>query len=405
MLRASLLTLGLLLGCGGREATSLTTDLGAVEVVVPPPKPNPFTTPCLQVVRALSLPDAKARCSRSTVDAPVTNTCAFPVRLSSDRSGPFGVARLPLELAPNASETATFAFLPTSSGPQTATLQLVAQADGHTQTTPLLLDATATEPRTGFAETRAPVFAPDEMLIIIDDDGLPDADQQIAEMALLLTGSPRHVVVSDLSGNLQRPDGVAVLASDSPTFVDRVTRALHPPRSSGVRSCFETALRLKNERQPAGFWNPRSRRTIACITNEVDQSNVPASSMVGAWNVPMDAMQTAFLVIAPFADDSCGVADARLERLALATGGLREALCMRNWGRAIQYLDIASEGWHFGFQLPPTPRLRSADSLSVTMDGVALPRWAWLFNPVINTILLPAEPERLFRATWETCDD
>jgi hypothetical protein len=407
MSRASLLTFGLLLGCGGREATSLTTDLGAVEVVASPVTPNPFTTPCLQVARALSLPDAKACCSRSTVDAPITNTCAFPVRLSGETNGPFGVARLPLELAPNATATATFAFLPESSGRQRSTLRLVAHADGFTQRTELMLEATATEPRTASVEQRAPLPQPKELLFIIDDDGLPDADRQIGNLALFLSLGSSRVVVSDLAGNLQRPDDLAVLASESPAFVDRFTRAMHPPRLPGKRSCHETARRLMQQRQPPGFWAPEVlERTIVCIMNEADQSDLSASAMLGAWAVRFGDRPTPFLVVAPMGKfDTCGVADARLEQLALGTGGARDTLCQPAWGRALEFLERS--GW-WSFVLPlQGPPVRSADRLVVTVDGIALPSSVWRLDTVRNAVVLavPPDPAQRVRATWETCDD
>ncbi|MBM4777344.1 MAG: hypothetical protein GQE15_06535 [Archangiaceae bacterium] len=408
MSRVSPLMLALLLGCGGREATSLSTDLGAVEVVAPPVKPNPFTTPCLQVARAVTLPEATASCSRSSVDVPVTNTCSFPVRLSSERSAPFGVARLPLELGPNATESATFAFLPTSSGHQNASLQLVAQAEGFTQRTTITLDGTATPARTASVEARTPAPTPSELLIIVDDDGLPDAEREIGEMALWLSGTLNRVVVSDLSGSVQRPDDIAVLASESPAFIDRFTRAMHPPRSSGRRSCHETALSLRKQHQPPGFWSPDAlRRTIVCIMNEADQSDRPASSMLGQWDVRFGETPTPFLVVAPFGKlDTCGVADTRLEQLALETGGFRETLCEPGWGRVIEAAERT--GWLlFVLKLPVTPTVRSVERLVVTVDGAPLPSSFWRFDTFRNAVLIPAYPEpgQVVRATWETCDD
>lgn len=410
MSRISVLTLGLLISCGSSEATQLATDLGAVEVLPAPVKPNPFTTPCLRVADSITLPEAKARCSRTTLDTTVTNTCPFPVRLSSERSGAFGLARA-LELAPNATETATFAFLPTTSGHQTASLQLIANAEGFTQSTVIAVDATASDPRMTSVETTVPSYSPNELLIIIDDDGLPEADREIGDMALRLAGTFTRVVVSDLSGNVQRPDDLGVLASESPAFIDRFTRAMHPPRAPGKRSCHETALRLMKQRQPPGFWSPTAgRRGIACIMNEADQSDLPASSMLAAWSVRSEDRPTPFIIVTPIGQfDTCGVADARLEQLALVTGGFRETLCQPGWGRLIENLDRSDGLGLFMLRLPATPPVRSVESLVVTVDDVRLPPSYWRLDTVRNAVLLQVtvypEPGQTVRATWETCDD
>lgn len=410
MSRISALTLVVLLGCGGGEATRLTTDLGAVEVVAPGPKPNPFTTPCLRVASAITLPDAKATCSRSSLEVDVTNTCAFPVRVSTERSGPFGVSR-PLELAPNTTEPMTFVFLPTTSGPQRASLQLIANAEGFTQRTAIAVDATASAPRVASVETTVPPFTPNELLIIIDDDGLPEAEREIATMALRLAGTLTRVVVSDLSGNVQRPDDLAVLASESPTFIDRFTRAMHPPRAVGKRSCHETALRLMKQRQPPGFWSSTApRRGIACIMNEADQSDLPASSMLAAWSVRSEDRPTPFLIVSPIGQfDTCGVADARLEQLALVTGGFRETLCQPGWGGVIETLERSDGLGPFVLRLPATPTVRSVERLVITVDGARVPASFWRFDTVKNAVLLQVtvfpEPGQVLRATWETCDD
>lgn len=410
MLRTLVLTLALLVGCGAGEATQLTTDLGAVEVVAPVPKPNPFTTSCLRVANAITLPDAKATCSRSSLEVDVTNTCAFSVRVSSERSGPFGVSR-PIELAPNTTGAMTFVFLPTTSGPHTASLQLIANADGFTQRTAIAVDATASAPRTASVETTVPPYTPNELLIIIDDDGLPDVDREISNMALSLASTFTRIVVSDLSGTVQRPDDLAVLASESPTFVDRFTRAMHPPRAVGKRSCHETALRLMKQRQPAGFWSSTApRRGIACIMNEADQSDLPASSMLAAWSVRSEDSPTPFLVVTPIGQlDTCGFADARLEQLALSTGGARETLCQPDWSRLIETFQ-RSDGWSsFMLRLPATPSVRSVERLVVTVDGGRLAPSSWRFDTVRNAVVLPPlvfpEPGQTVRATWETCDD
>ena len=296
-----------------------------------PPKPNPFNpliSTCLDVQREVAMPDATVGCAPSKVDITITNRCDFEVRLSSTRSGAFGFAMLPASLAPGASGLAALGFLPTSVGRTQARVGLSARADGHQQETVLVVEGTGVPARRASWEVVAPEPTKLELLLIVDDDGLFEAEGNFAELARYLASAQNsRVVVSNLTGDIQRPDGVSVLVPESPTFIDRFTRATRVARTPGVRSCHETALRLKALREPAGFWNELSPHAVVCITNEVDQSDVSGSNMLARWEGRLGLPTTSFSLVAPLAPRQCGEFDPRLDQLVRITNGVREELC------------------------------------------------------------------------------
>jgi hypothetical protein len=422
-------TLSLLLSCAcGDVANTLDPTLLPVEVAPPvevpampaePPKPNPFNplaTACLDVQRTVVMPDATVGCAPSKVDVTITNRCDFEVWLSSTRSGAFGFSRLPSSLAPGASGQGTLGFLPTTPGRTKARVTLNARADGHQQDSSLLLEGSGTAARRASWEFVVPLPQKVELLVVVDDDGVVEAEANFGAFARSLASAQNsRVVVSNLSGDVQRPDGVSVLVPESPTFIDRFRRATRVSRTPGVRSCHETALRLKVLREPAGFWNELSPRAVVCITNEVDQSDVSGSSMLARWEGrPGVPTMTSFSLVAPFLPTQCGVLDPRLAQLPEVTGGVREELCSPNWSSVLDTWSRSHFGYRLWFQLPASPTMRSAQTLEVSVNGVALPAQSdrgarlWRYDDatgaIIFELLSVPEPGQALRATWETCD-
>ncbi len=361
------------------------------------------------------MPDATVGCAPSKVDITITNRCDFEVRLSSSRSGPFGFSRLPSSLAPGASGQATLGFLPTTPGRTKARVSLNARADGHQQETMMLVEGTGTAARRASWEFAVPVPQKVELLVIVDDDGVVEAEENFDAFARSLASSQNsRVVVSNLTGEIQRPDGVSVLVPESPTFIDRFKRATRVTRTPGVRSCHETALRLKALRVPAGFWNETSPQAVVCITNEVDQSDVTGSAMLARWEGRLGLPTTTFSLVAPFLPLQCGENDSRLDRIVQITNGVREELCSPNWSSVLDTWSRVSFGFRFWFQLPSSPSLRSAQTLEVTLNGTVIPpvesRGAriWRYDGETGAIrfepLYAPEPGQTLRATWETCD-
>lgn len=382
-----------------------------------PPKPNPFNplaTTCLEVVRSVSMPDATVGCAPSKVDVTLTNRCDFEVRLSSTRSGAFGFAMLPHSLAPGASNIASLGFLPRTVGQLTERLTLRALADGHEQTTSMRVEGSGTAARRASWEFVAPAPMKAELLLIIDDDGVPNAETNFSALAqYLATAQTARVVVSNLTGDLQRPDGVSVLVPESPTFIDRFIRATRVTRTPGVRSCHETAQRLKARREPAGFWLETSPQAVVCITNEVDQSDVTGSAMLARWEGRIGVPTTSFSLIAPFLPLQCGESDPRHQRLVEVTNGVREELCYPHWSAVLESYSRAGFGYRLTFQLPSTPAVR-AQTLEVSLDGAVLSPTdsrgvrIWRYDDATGAIIFEPlyvpEPGQTLRATWETCD-
>lgn len=361
------------------------------------------------------MPDATVGCAPSKVDVTITNRCDFEVRLSSTRSGAFGFAMLPGSLAPGASGIGVLGFLPTTVGGVRETITVRALADGHEQATSVLVEGRGAAARRASLETLVEGSPNVEVLVIIDDDGVFEAEANFLNFARTLASQQNaRVVVSTLNGEIQRPDGVSVLVPESPTFVDRFMRATRVSRTPGVRSCHETALRLKALREPTGFWNETSPHAVVCVTNEVDQSDVTGSAMLARWEGRQGLPTTSFSLIAPFLPQQCGAVDPRLAQLVSVTGGVREELCLTNWSSALDTWSRASFGFRLWFQLPSSPSLRSAQTLEVSLNGTVIPpvesRGAriWRYDGANGAIrfepLYAPDPGQTLRATWETCD-
>ena len=361
------------------------------------------------------MPDATVGCAPSKVDVTITNRCDFEVRLSSTRSGAFGFAMLPASLAPGASGIASLGFLPSSIGRTQARVSLNARADGHQQETVLVAEGTGTPARRVSVEDVVQPFPKAELLLIIDDDGVANAETNFDALArYLAVAQSARVVVSNLTGEIQRPDGVSVLIPESPTFIDRFKRATRVSRTPGVRSCHETALRLKALREPAGFWNETSPHAVICITNEVDQSDVAGSAMLARWEGRLGLPTTSFSLVAPFLPLQCGESDPRLDRIVQVTNGVREELCSPNWSSSLESYSRSGFGSRLWFHLPPSPTVRSAQTLEVSVNGVTLQdvdrRGArvWRYDGATGSIIFEPlyvpEPGQTLRVTWETCD-
>lgn len=382
-----------------------------------PPKPNPFNpliSACLDVQREVAIPDATVGCAPSKVDVTITNRCDFEVRLSSTRSGAFGFAMLPDSLAPGATGIGVLGFLPTSVGRTRTRVGLNARADGHQQEAVLVAEGTGTPARRVSVEDVVPAFPKAALLLIIDDDGVANAETNFNALArYLASAQSARVVVSNLTGEIQRPDGVSVLVPESPTFIDRFVRATRVTRTPGVRSCHETALRLKALGEPAGFWNVTGHQAVVCITNEVDQSDLTGSEMLARWEGRVGVPTASFSLVAPFLPLQCGESDSRLDRIVQVTNGVREELCSPNWSGSIESYSRAGFGYVVWFRLPSKPVVQTR-TLEVSVNGITIPAVdsrgfrAWRYDDASGAIrfevLATPDPGARLRATWETCD-
>lgn len=420
--------LALLLLCSCGVAGTIDPALGPVEVArdeasptaLPPPKPNPFNPlgpACLEVPARALMPDATVGCAPTKVDVTLTNRCDFEVRLSSTRAGALGFSVLPRVLGPGASGTASLGFLPVAAGPVRERVTLSAHVDGFVQQTALVVEGTGVAARRVAWEEVVQPIPPVDLLFIVDDDGVFEAQHHFARLARYFASARNvRVVVSDLTGIIQRPDGVSVLVAESPTFIDRFTRATRVTRTPGVRSCHETARRLMALREPAGFWSEGSPHAVVCVTNERDGSDASGSAMVAQWQVRPGLPPTSFSLVAPYLPLPlhCGEADPRLDLVRDVTSGVREELCSPNWSAALESYSRSGFGYRLWFHLPPTPAMRSPQTLAVSIDGVALPavdsRGArlWRFDGATGAVLFEPlsvpSPGTTLRATWETCD-
>ncbi|MBL8923514.1 MAG: hypothetical protein JNJ54_31965 [Myxococcaceae bacterium] len=406
-----------LCSCGGGAGT-LDGSLGPVlvEREEPPlgPRPNPFdprANPCLEVGARLVVPETTVGCAPSSVDVVISNRCGFEVRLSSSRAGAVGFSALPRSLRPGASGSATVRVLPMVAGPVRERLTLTALADGFAQETSLLVEGTAVSARRVASEQVVQRSPPVELLVVIDDDGVFEAEENFSRLArYFASAGDVRVVVSDLTGAIQRPDGVSVLVSESPTFIDRFTRATRVTRTPGVRSCHETARRLMAAREPAGFWSAESPHAVICITNELDESDLPGSVMVGQWQGRPGLPVTSFSLVAPFGARPCGALDARLDLVRDVTVGVREELCSPGWSSTLESYSRSGFGFRRWFHLPSMPAMRSSQSLEVSVDGVVLPQvdGLWRFDGATGAVvfgpLSSPYPGATLRATWETCE-
>ncbi len=404
-------------GTGGALETGLR-DLETPAVAVPSmpapiePPPNPFTTPCLEVSSPAAWPVTKAGCGVTRQSLTVTNRCPFAVRLTSEAStGPFGFAALPFSLEAMASGVATVGFEPRVSGRSTGSVTLVAQVGPHRQRLIIPLIGDALGPRVASLEYVVPLPPRLSVLLIIDDDGVVNASQNFELVGRYLSASSFDVAVSNLTGTLQSPDGVTLLRTDSPEFQERFVRATRTSATTGRRSCFEAAVALRAQRQPAGFWE--KEHAVVCITDEADASDRPGTGMLALWQTPR--VQAPFSVIAPMGLlAECGVIDPRFDSLVLGTLGQREELCRPDWYSLIFELQKAFFGFRTVIPLSPTPGLRTVASLKVFSSGVELsptgPRGThiWKYDAALHAVvfepLYSPEPGQRLQLTWETCD-
>lgn len=396
----------LLAGCSG-AASSI--DDGSRQI-------NPFTSPCLELPDTVSFGPTSVGCELSRQRVTVRNRCALRLTLTTEKpAGPFGVAALPMTLEPGEQAPLSVGFAPVSTGAVAAVLTVFVHANDSTQRNTFAVEGVGVTARTVSFEQLAPVPRRTSLLVIVDDDGLTNAQQNFRDFAryLVTAGWPRvDVVVSNLSGGLQSPDGVTVLSTDDAEFEARFQRATRTAPTAGRRSCHDTALSLRDRREPAGFWE--QPHAIICVTDEPDGSDLPGSEMIARW--ASGRVLSPFSVISPsrVAVESCGRAEPRFERLVTATNGLREDLCTPNWATALQTISKATLGFQTTFYLPSAPSLRSVQSLEVSVEGVPFPQVdfrgarSWRYDSVLHAIILeplytPSPGQRL-ETRWQTCD-
>jgi hypothetical protein len=322
----------------------LDPDVGLKPVEVP----SPFRddVPCLEVTpSALVLPTAVAGCSASSAALTVRNQCGVGLRVTGvAQASPFGVSSGPVVVEAGAIASMTVRFVPSQAGAATARLALRALVGPHQQDTSFEVSAEATPARRVSLEqesTAALVSA----LFIVDDRGAPTRRGEVDALARLLETEYRsgalvrlEVVVSDLTGLLQSPDGVTVLDSRDPAFRRRFTQAMEPPPREGLHSCFETALRLRAERRPVGFWSGAFPPQVICLTTRLDDSPVPASQMVGEFQ-GRGPRWPSFSLIAPFpvrsspsVESTCDAeVDGRLAFLAFSALQKRPTSALLKW--------------------------------------------------------------------------
>lgn len=341
------------------------------------------------------------------------NVCPFKVALGAPQEpGPFGVVELPTSLEPNEEGRLTVGFAPQAVGAHSGLLTLNAIADGHQQPGQFVVEGHGTQARVVSFEQVVPTPPRVSLLLVVDDDGVFNADQNFRDYARVLVTMqwPKvDAMISNLGGMLQSPDGVTVLSSDDPSFEGRFLRATHTTPSPGKRSCLDTAVALRSRGLPSAFWE--QQHAVLCVTNEPDASDVPGSSMIAQW--ASARFPPPFSVVAPWSNESCGQRDLRFEPLVRATNGVREDLCTPNWSFALNTISKASFGYGTVFFLEPAPSLRSGDTLRVLLDGVELSRLdrrgarSFTYDPALHAVRFeplyaPAPGTRLV-TQWETC--
>ncbi|MBL8935792.1 MAG: hypothetical protein JNM69_14650 [Archangium sp.] len=403
----------LLIACGNSPGP-LEDGARPVSVLEVPTLPNPFTTPCLQLPSKVTFAAARVGCDQSRQQITVKNVCAFKVGLGAlQQPGPFGVVELPLPLEPNAEGRMVVGFAPGAVGALSGTLTVNALADGHSQPAQLAVEGEGTQARVVSFEQLVPIPPRLSLLFIVDDDGVVDAEQNIRRYGNYLATLewPKvDLVVTNLSGTLQAPDGVQVLSTDSPDFEARFARASRTTPTPGKRSCHDTAAALRSRGQPAGFW--AKQHAVICVTNETDASDVPGTSMVAQW--ASTRFPPPFSVVAPLSTERCGQRELRFDPLVAATRGVREDLCTPNWSTALMDGSRAAFGFQTVFFLQTAPSLRSAQTLRVQLDGVELlpldRRGAKTFSydPALHAVrfepLSAPTPGARLTTRWETCD-
>ncbi|MDX2014041.1 MAG: hypothetical protein SFW67_27840 [Myxococcaceae bacterium] len=430
-MRLWLLT-GLVIGCAGAPGPEPRPDepelpTPSIDAGIEAPVPNPFgATRCLEALTPrVRFPDAVAGCSSSSATLAVRNTCDFAVTVTG--AGPatsFGLTQSLASLAPGAEGTLTLRFVPRLPGRYFERIVVSARVGPHAQPLTVEVEAEATAPRRVAADlaVRLPEvrFAG---LFIVDDRGAAERRQEVDSLAryLMIAYSEEpfgvDVVVSDLTGELQAPDGVSVLRTSDPAFRRRFVAAMEPPTRPGLRSCFETALRLREQRRPVGFWDRVWPPEVVCITTGADESSASGAAMVGALQRGMGLPQLHFTLLAPYAFNSLfpacsGEVDARLDSLAVATNGVRESLCVPNWSTALQSMN--SGHWRVPPVWLPGPPVRDASSVRVEVNGIGLDSvdsrgarlWRYQSTPpaiVFEPLYTPMPTDRL-RVSWDTCE-
>ncbi|MCU0697159.1 MAG: hypothetical protein MUC96_11560 [Myxococcaceae bacterium] len=425
---------GLVVGCAGAQGPEPRPDeperpVPAIDAGVVTQVRNPFiATRCLEALAPrVQFPQAVAGCSSSSATLGVRNRCDFAVKVTG--AGPatsFGLTQSLDSLEPGAEGVLTLRFVPRQAGRYFERIVVNARVGPHAQALTVELEANASSPRRVSADLAIPV--PEvrfSRLFIVDDEGAVERRPQVDAMAQYLRASYSEepfgadVVVSDLTGALQTPDGVSVLRTSDPAFRRRFVAAMEPAPKPGLRSCFETAVRLREERRPAGFWDRTWPPDIVCITMSPDESSASGAAMVAAFQRGMGLPQLSFTLMAPypvlppFGAPACrGEVDARLDSLAVATSGMRDSLCAPGWATALENIGR-------GHPPPvrvwlPGPVVSDASSLRVEINDRDLPAidargarsWRYQSTPpaiAFEPLHTPMPTDRL-RLSWDTCE-
>lgn len=150
----------------------------------------------------------------------------------------------------------------------------------------------------------------------------------------------------------------------------------------------------------AGFLRQEAVLAVVGVTDEPDQSPLPyAYYLDGFRNLkgPTRPHLFTFNAIAGFftaPPPGCAADpdDGRLAAVATLTAGVKESICTADWAKSLQTLGKTAFGFRTHFALNAVPDLAGGKSITVQIDGAAVPSvdsrgvTVWTYDPTSNAI-------------------
>lgn len=201
---------------------------------------------------------------------------------------------------------------------------------------------------------------------------------------------------------LDQPTGLRFISPGTPNVSQVFTRMVKMgSNGSGYEPGLEAAVMaltppvIANEN--AGFLRPDANLAVVVVTDAGDQSSQPLSyyqnRLVNVKGFNRLSMFT-FSAIAPLqaqAPSGCTYDNAeggvdRYVQMATYTSGVVDEICSASWSTTLQNLGRTAFGFRTQFYLGNPPDQSGGQTISVFIDGQAVPAGAWTYDGAANSI-------------------
>jgi hypothetical protein len=359
------------------------------------------------------------------------DTCGLPLIITSfdlSPGAPFRLLSTPpipaggLMLMPGMPQAVSVAFVPTTLGAATGTLEVGVVEAGLPRTASVPLKGNGT-PTSHQSQSWVQGQGDIDILFVVDDS-CSMADEQMALATnfnsfiqhAVSTGANFHLgvtttdiftvngalkgtpaVMTPATPNLNQAFALAALVGTSGSGweqpLEGLLRAVTPPQSVGVN---------------AGFLRPNVPLAAILVTDAQEQSPQPVdvyiSSLRAVKNNRPDLVNVS--VVGPFTAPSAtclldsDVDDGRYARVLATTNGVRADICTTDWARDLDAIGSSVLGRQTRYPLTALPE--NNNLVTVTVDGQ--PVSGWTIDTTTSTLILPSapQPNQLITATFDT---